>query len=136
VSLGDQRHDSPSRVVGLDLSVDRAPRTEGVSYLAADVTDSAQVRAALAVVRRMPLRIVVNCAGIGPSARILGRQGVHDLDLYSKVIWVNLIGTFTVMALAAEAMAQTEPLEHGQRGVIINNGETIQMDGALRMAPR
>ena len=123
-----------ARVVGLDLSVDRAPRTEGVSYLAADVTDSEQVRAAVAAARQGPLRIVVNCAGIGPSARVLGRRGVHDLDLYAKIITVNLIGTFTVLALAAEAMAQSEPLEHGQRGVIINTASIAAFDGQVGQA--
>jgi NAD(P)-dependent dehydrogenase (short-subunit alcohol dehydrogenase family) len=123
-----------ARVVGLDLSVDHAPPADGVSYVAADVTDSEQVRAAVAADRPRPLRIVVNCAGIGPSARILGRHGVHDLDLYARVIRVNLIGTFTVMALAAEAMARTEPLEHGQRGVIINTASVAAFDGQVGQA--
>jgi len=81
-----------------------------------------------------PLRVVVNCAGIGPSARILGKKGVHDLGLYAKVIQVNLIGTFTVLALAAEAMAQTEPLEYGQRGVIVNTASVAAYEGQIGQA--
>jgi NAD(P)-dependent dehydrogenase (short-subunit alcohol dehydrogenase family) len=81
-----------------------------------------------------PLRTVVNCAGIGPSARILGRKGVHDLGLYATVIKVNLIGSFTVLALASEAIAQTEPDEHGQRGVIINTASIAAYDGQVGQA--
>jgi NAD(P)-dependent dehydrogenase (short-subunit alcohol dehydrogenase family) len=99
------------------------------------VTNGEQVRAAVAeAVRQGPFRIVVSCAGIAPSARILGGSGVHDLGLYAKVIQINLVGTFTVMALAAEAIAQTEPLEHGQRGVIINTASIAAFDGQIGQA--
>jgi NAD(P)-dependent dehydrogenase (short-subunit alcohol dehydrogenase family) len=124
-----------AHVLGLDLAVDRVLRRDGVSYVAADVTDDEQVRAAVAAAAALgPLRIVVNCAGILSSARILGRRGVHDLGMYAKIVRVNLIGTFTVMALAAEAMAQTEPLEHGQRGVIINTASIAAFDGQVGQA--
>jgi NAD(P)-dependent dehydrogenase (short-subunit alcohol dehydrogenase family) len=123
-----------AHVVGLDLSVDNAPAADGISYLAADVTDGEQVRTAIAAAGPGPLRIVVNCAGIGPSARILGRGGAHDLALYAKVIQVNLIGTFTVMTLAAEAMAQTEPLADGQRGVVVNTASIAAFDGQVGQA--
>jgi NAD(P)-dependent dehydrogenase (short-subunit alcohol dehydrogenase family) len=106
-----------------------------VTYIAADVTSGEQVSAAVAAAAgEGPLRTVVNCAGIGPSARILGRNGVHDLDLYAKVIQVNLIGTFTVLALAAEAMAKTDPLEDGQRGVVINTASVAGFDGQIGQA--
>ena len=66
---------------------------------------------------RAPLRMVVNCAGLGWASRILSKKGVHDYDLFKTVVGVNLIGTFNVMRLAAEAIAQTEPVdESGQRG--------------------
>jgi NAD(P)-dependent dehydrogenase (short-subunit alcohol dehydrogenase family) len=121
-------------VFALDLqaSIDAAPSVDGVTYLAADVTDEAQVRAAVATAaEQAPLRTVVNCAGIGPSARILGRKGVHDLALYAKIVHVNLVGSFTVLALAAEAIAQTEPDENGQRGVVVNTASIAAYDGQV-----
>ena len=81
-----------------------------------------------------PLRIVVNCAGIGPSARILGRSGVHDLGLFAKIVHINLVGTFTVLALAAEEIAKTELLEHDQRGVIVNTASIAAFDGQVGQA--
>ena len=127
-----------ARVFALDLKdgVDKAPEVDGVTYVPTDVTDPEQVRAAVATAAGsgVPLRTVVNCAGIGPSARILGKKGVHDLALYAKVIQVNLIGTFNVLALASEAIAQTEADEHGQRGVIVNTASIAAYDGQIGQA--
>jgi NAD(P)-dependent dehydrogenase (short-subunit alcohol dehydrogenase family) len=124
-----------ARVIGIDLNVENAPSVDGVTYVAADVTDESQVRAAVAVAtERGPLRVVINCAGIAPSARIVGRGGVHDLGLFAKVVQVNLVGTFTVMALAAEEMAKTEPLEDGQRGVVVNTASIAAFDGQVGQA--
>jgi NAD(P)-dependent dehydrogenase (short-subunit alcohol dehydrogenase family) len=121
-------------VYALDLasSIEAAPDVAGVTYLAADVTDEQQVRAAVATASEtVPLRTVVNCAGIGPSARILGRKGVHDLALYAKIVQINLVGSFTVLALASEAIAQTEADENGQRGVIVNTASIAAYDGQI-----
>ncbi|OLF06324.1 3-hydroxyacyl-CoA dehydrogenase [Actinophytocola xinjiangensis] len=122
-------------VFALDLpaAIEQAPAVDGVTYLAADVTDTEQVEAAVATAAGsgVPLRVVVNCAGIGPSARILSRKGRHDLGLYRKVIEVNLVGTFTVLTVAAEAIAATEPDEHGQRGVVINTASIAAFDGQI-----
>jgi NAD(P)-dependent dehydrogenase (short-subunit alcohol dehydrogenase family) len=121
-------------VYALDLqaSIDQAPPVAGVTYLAADVTDEEQVRAAVAAAAEtVPLRTVVNCAGIGPSARILGRKGVHDLGLYAKIVQINLVGSFTVLALAAEAIGQTGADENGQRGVIVNTASIAAYDGQI-----
>jgi NAD(P)-dependent dehydrogenase (short-subunit alcohol dehydrogenase family) len=129
--------DAGARVYAVDLpaSIKAAPEVAGITYVEADVTDRDQVRAAVeAASADVPLRTVVNCAGIGPSARILGRKGVHDLDLYAKVIQVNLIGTFTVLALAAEAIAQTEPDADGQRGVIVNTASVAAYEGQVGQA--
>lgn len=118
--------------IDLQQSIDQAAAVEGVTYLAADVTDEQQVRAAVATASEgAPLRTVVNCAGIGPSARILGRKGVHDLALYAKVVQINLVGSFTVLALASEAIAQTEPDGNGQRGVIVNTASIAAYDGQI-----
>ncbi|WP_369227926.1 SDR family NAD(P)-dependent oxidoreductase [Streptomyces sp. R39] len=121
-----------ARVFGLDLDVTRAPEIDNVVYVKTDVTSEAEVRHAVALAAEQgPLRTVVNCAGIGPSARVLGKRGVHDLGLYAKVIQVNLVGTFTVLALAAEAIARTGPLEHGQRGVIVNTASVAAYEGQI-----
>lgn len=127
-----------SAVYAFDLAsaIDRAELVDGVTYLAVDVTDAEEVRAAVAQAADgvEPLRTVVNCAGIGPSARILGKGGIHDLDLYAKVIQVNLIGSFNVIALAAERMATTETDANGQRGVVINTASIAAFDGQVGQA--
>ena len=122
-------------VLDLAASIGKAPQADGIEYIETDVTDGDQVRAAVAKASAgAPLRTVINCAGIGPSTRILGRKGVHDLGLYAKVIQINLIGTFNVLAVASEAISQTEPDEYGQRGVIINTASIAAYDGQIGQA--
>lgn len=126
-----------ARVIGVDLapSIEKAGTVEGVTFVAADVTSEEEVRAALAQVDAdHPLRVVVNCAGIAPAQRTLSSQGPHDLGLFSKTIEVNLVGTFNVLRLAAEQMSQTEALEHGQRGVIINTASVAAYEGQIGQA--
>ena len=110
-----------------------AAGSAGIEHLAADVTDPAQVQSALdtAASSGMPLRIVVSCAGVGWAGRVLGKQGPHDLDLFRKVVEVNLVGTFNVMRLAAAAIAKTAPLEDGQRGVIVNTASIAAFEGQI-----
>ncbi|MBC7594897.1 MAG: SDR family NAD(P)-dependent oxidoreductase [Kineosporiaceae bacterium] len=124
-------------VFALDLpgSIEKAAQVAGVVYVATDVTNGDDVRAAVATAAEAaPLRTVVNCAGIGPSMRILGRKGVHDLDAFAKVIQINLIGTFNVLAVASEAIAATQADENGQRGVIINTASIAAYDGQVGQA--
>lgn len=128
-----------ARVVALDLpdACENAPAVDGVEYVPTDVTSEADVRAAVAVAAgddARPLRVVVNCAGIGPSARILGRKGTHSIELYRKVVEVNLLGTFVVLTVAAEAMAATEPDADGQRGVVVNTASIAAYDGQVGQA--
>ncbi|WP_433266998.1 SDR family NAD(P)-dependent oxidoreductase [Actinosynnema sp. CS-041913] len=120
-------------VFALDIKVDDAEPVAGVTYLAADVTSEEDVQAAVdtAAGSGRPLRVVVNCAGIGPSTRTVGKTGPHPLDLYRKVVEVNLVGTFNVLRLAAAAMGKTEPLEHGQRGIVINTASIAAYDGQI-----
>lgn len=120
----------------LPESIEKADQIPGVEYIAVDVTSPDQVRQGVGRVAAgaAPLRTVVNCAGIGPSARILGRNGVHDLELYSKVIQINLVGTFQVTALAAEQIATSEPDQNGQRGVIVNTASVAAYDGQIGQA--
>ncbi|QMS55824.1 SDR family NAD(P)-dependent oxidoreductase [Kocuria varians] len=127
-----------ARVVGIDLpaGIEKAPEVDGVIYAAADVTDEQQVRDAVDTAAAIaPLRTVVNCAGIGPSARVVGRSGVHDLALFERVVRINLVGTFTVLALAAEVMTAQEPVdEAGQRGVIVNTASVAAFEGQVGQA--
>ena len=101
-----------------------------------DVTDGGSVEEAVTSVtsRFGPLRGVVNCAGIAPAQRIIGREGPHSLDLFAKVVSVNLIGTFNVMRIAAAAMAGNELDAHGERGVIINTASVAAFDGQIGQA--
>lgn len=122
------------RVFGLDLAgaIESATPVDGITLVVADVTDEEQVHAAVAAANSdLALRIVVNCAGIGPAARILSKSGPHDLGLFSKVIAVNLVGTFNVLRLAAEVIAQSEPDDTGQRGVIVNTASIAAYDGQV-----
>lgn len=120
-------------VVGIDLqsSIDRATTTDGVRLVAADVTDPEQVAAALASITGNPLRIVVNCAGIAPARRILSSKGVHELDLFRRTIEVNLVGTFNVLRMAAELIAEQTADDNGQRGVIINTASVAAFEGQI-----
>jgi NAD(P)-dependent dehydrogenase (short-subunit alcohol dehydrogenase family) len=126
--------DQGARVFAVDLpvAIDKAPEVAGVTYVGADVTEPDQVQAAVdAAAAHGPLRAVVNCAGIGPSARILSKKGPHDLALFRRVVEINLIGTFNVVTLAAEEIAKTDADEHGQRGVIINTASIAAFDGQI-----
>lgn len=123
-------------VTGIDLPAAIAAAQQppaGVTLVAADVTSEEQVGAAVqaAVDGPTPLRIVVSCAGIAPAARVLGRTGPHDLDLFRTVVMVNLVGTFNVMRLAARAIAATDADEAGQRGVVVNTASIAAFDGQI-----
>ena len=123
------------RVFALDLKVEEAPEIAGVTYVGTDVTEPAQVQAAVdRAAEAGPLRTVVNCAGIAPSMRILGKKGPHDLEAYATVVKVNLIGSFNVLTLAAEKIAATEPLHDGQRGVVVNTASIAAYDGQVGQA--
>jgi NAD(P)-dependent dehydrogenase (short-subunit alcohol dehydrogenase family) len=99
-----------------------------------DVTDessvAAGVTAAMARFGEAP-RIVVNCAGIGLAARIVGREGKVSTDLFRRVIEVNLFGTYYVMTYAAQAMSELPPLDTGERGVIVNTASAAYEDGQV-----
>jgi NAD(P)-dependent dehydrogenase (short-subunit alcohol dehydrogenase family) len=105
----------------------------GQAFTKADVTDAGQIEAAVAAALQLgALRIAVSCAGIGLASRTLDRTGKpHDLDAFKTVIGVNLIGTFNVLRLAAAAIAKSDPLEHGERGVIINTASVAAFDGQI-----
>jgi NAD(P)-dependent dehydrogenase (short-subunit alcohol dehydrogenase family) len=105
-------------------------------FAPADVTSEDQVQAAVdAAVALGPLRILVNCAGIATPGKVLGRGGVLPLEAFSRVIQINLVGTFNVIRLAAAAMAETEPVSTDlggpERGVIINTASVAAFDGQI-----
>ncbi|NLE47360.1 MAG: 3-hydroxyacyl-CoA dehydrogenase [Sandaracinaceae bacterium] len=123
------------KVVILDRDADRAKKVAdeiGGAASPGDVTDPASVQAAIDAAKALgPLRIAVNCAGIGVGEKTVGRENVpHDLDSFRKVIEVNLIGSFNVMRLAAAAMAETESVD-GERGVIVNTASVAAFDGQI-----
>ena len=121
--------DSGARVVVADLESE-AP--EGVRFVETDVTDEGSVRAAVkAALEVGDLRGAVNCAGVASAEKVLGREGPHSLDSFARVVQVNLIGTFNVIRLAAEAMVGSEPSESGERGVIVNTASVAAFDGQI-----
>lgn len=129
--------DSGAAVFGLDLpaSIDRAGGAPaGVTLVPADVTGEAEVSAAVAQAAGSgpPLRIVVNCAGVGWAGRILSKNGPHDLEMFRTVLTVNLLGTFNVMRLAADAIAKTTPIDdEGQRGAVVNTASVAAFEGQI-----
>jgi NAD(P)-dependent dehydrogenase (short-subunit alcohol dehydrogenase family) len=109
----------------------------GAAHFAAiDVTSEADAQAAveLALTSFGHLHALINCAGIAPAERILGREGPHRLEIFSKVVSINLIGTFNMMRLAADAMAKEDPGEEGERGVIVNTASVAAFEGQIGQA--
>jgi len=106
---------------------------ERVIFAQTDVTNEESVQAALMLATTSfgGLHGVVNCAGIAIAERVVGKNGPHALASFSKVIQVNLIGTFNVIRLAAAHMAQSQPTETGERGVIINTASIAAFDGQI-----
>ena len=112
-----------------------AEPVDGITFVACDITDAQQVSGAVErAAGSLPLRVVVNCAGMAPSARILGRTGINDLQLFTRTVHINLVGTFTVLAIAANAISQTEPDIDGQRGAIINTASIAAFEGQIGQA--
>jgi len=128
-----------AKVALLDLNVESARQVAGeIGGLAVrcDVTRADSVQAALAEVQAAhgAARVAVNCAGIAPPAKVLGKEGPHSLDMFRQVIEVNLIGTFNMLRLTAEAMSGLDPLADGERGVIVNTASISAFDGQIGQA--
>ena len=127
------------RVAVLDRDAARAEdvaaRIGGIA-LACDVADAGAAEAAVAEAERRhgTPRILVNCAGIGTAARIVGRDGAMPLAAFERVIRVNLIGTFNLLRLAATAMSRLDPLDGGERGVVVNTASIAAYDGQVGQA--
>lgn len=107
----------------------------GQRYVHCDVTQEADGKAAVAAALELgPLFGLVNCAGVAPAAKIVGKNGAHPLDLFQKVVAINLVGSFNMMRLAAEAMSQNAPEPTGERGVLINTASVAAFDGQIGQA--
>jgi NAD(P)-dependent dehydrogenase (short-subunit alcohol dehydrogenase family) len=113
----------------------QAARIGGIG-VGCDVTDAASGEAAFAAARAAhgPVRILVNCAGIGSAGRIVGRDGPIKLVAFERVIRVNLIGSFNMLRLAAAEMSAAEPMEEGERGVIVNTASIAAYEGQIGQA--
>jgi NAD(P)-dependent dehydrogenase (short-subunit alcohol dehydrogenase family) len=121
-------------IADVDAEHGRAVAEElGARFAETDVTDGAAVQAAVDAVGG-DLHGVVNCAGIAWAERVVGRDGPHDLERFARVVQVNLIGTFNVIRLAASRMAQNEPTDAGERGVIVNTASVAAFDGQIGQA--
>jgi NAD(P)-dependent dehydrogenase (short-subunit alcohol dehydrogenase family) len=118
-----------------DLARDVAAQIRGVAC-GCDIASPESAQAALARARDAhgPARVLVNCAGIGGAKRILGKDGPMPLDQFARIVQVNLIGTFNMMRLAAADMASCEPLEDGERGVIVATASVAAYEGQIGQA--
>lgn len=121
------RNEEGAKAVGDDLG--------GVG-IGCDVADATSMEAAIqtAAETHGPARIVVNCAGVGPAARVIGRDGPMDLQKFAQVITINLVGTFNTLRLAAAAMQELDTLETGERGIIINTASVAAFEGQIGQA--
>jgi NAD(P)-dependent dehydrogenase (short-subunit alcohol dehydrogenase family) len=107
----------------------------GGLFIHCDVTLEDDGRAVVDAAARLgTLRGLVNCAGVAPASKTLGRDGPHPLALFERTVAINLTGTFNMARLAAEAMARTAPTDDGERGVIINTASVAAFDGQIGQA--
>jgi NAD(P)-dependent dehydrogenase (short-subunit alcohol dehydrogenase family) len=118
-------------VVVADLKGEAAG--DNVSFVETDVTDEGSARGAIerALSEFGGLHGAVNCAGVASAEKVLGSKGPHSLKSFARVVEVNLVGTFNVVRLAAEVLAENEPTEGGERGVIINTASVAAFDGQI-----
>lgn len=104
-------------------------------FVRCDVTQEADAQAVIdAAVGLGVLRGLVNCAGVAPAVKTVGKDGAHPLDVFQRAVNINLVGTFNMARLAAEAMSKTEAAEHGERGIIINTASVAAFDGQMGQA--
>lgn len=130
--------DAGGRVMLVDMDVAQGEELAdelgaAAQFVAADVTSEAEVMAAVAAAQEAfgTLHVVVNCAGIGLAMRTYGRQGAHPLDLFERVIRINLVGSFNVIRLCVPVIMRNHPDEGGERGVIINAASVAAYEGQI-----
>ncbi|WP_337058796.1 3-hydroxyacyl-CoA dehydrogenase [Pseudomonas sp. USHLN015] len=130
-----------ARVLLVDINAEAgaaraAELGDNARFQRADITHEDEARAAVAAAVEAfgAVHGLINCAGIAPAEKVLGRKGVHGLDSFRRVVEVNLIGSFNMLRLVAEAMAGNEPGEEGERGVLINTASVAAFDGQMGQA--
>ena len=125
-------------VVIADLQTDKGEaiaRELGGAFVKCDVSQEADAQAVVAkAVSLGKLMGLVNCAGIGPAMKTLGKEGAHPLAVFAKVVTVNLVGSFNMIRLAAEAMSRNDPEPTGERGVLISTASIAAYDGQIGQA--
>jgi NAD(P)-dependent dehydrogenase (short-subunit alcohol dehydrogenase family) len=126
------------KVVVADLQAERGQAVAaeiGGQFVKCDVSQEADGRAAVAVALTLGKLVgLVNCAGIATASKTVGKEGAHSLALFSKTITINLIGSFNMIRLAAEAMSRNEPEPTGERGVLISTASVAAYDGQIGQA--
>jgi NAD(P)-dependent dehydrogenase (short-subunit alcohol dehydrogenase family) len=126
------------KVVIADMVADKGTaiaREIGGAFVRCDVTQESDGQAVVAAATALgKLMGLVNCAGIAPAAKTVGKDGAHALALFAKVVTVNLIGSFNMIRLAAEAMSKNEPEPTGERGVLISTASVAAYDGQIGQA--
>lgn len=124
-----------AKVIALDQdATGQAAADEiGAAFAQVDVRNETEVQDAVQqAIARGPLRVVVNCAGVGWGGRVVDRTGApHDYDLFKRILEINLFGTFNVLRLAAAAMAGNEPSDTGERGVVVNTASIAGFEGQV-----
>jgi len=127
------------KVVIADMQADKGEavaRETGGAFVRCDVSSEADGQAVVAKALSMgKLMGLVNCAGIGPAEKTVGKTGPHSLALYTKTIMVNLVGSFNMIRLAAEAMSKNDPESTGERGCLISTASVAAYDGQIGQAP-
>ncbi|MRV74152.1 SDR family NAD(P)-dependent oxidoreductase [Duganella sp. FT92W] len=107
----------------------------GGVFVKCDVTSEADGKAVVEAATAMgTLRGLVNCAGVAPAVKTVGKDGPHPLDVFQRTVNINLVGTFNMCRLAADAMSKTEGAEHGERGIMINTASVAAFDGQIGQA--
>jgi NAD(P)-dependent dehydrogenase (short-subunit alcohol dehydrogenase family) len=129
------------KVVGLDINAEAGQALarelgDAVRFARADVASEADAQAAVEAARAAFGRIdgLINCAGVAPGERVVGRNGPHRLDSFARAISINLIGTFNMIRLAADVMSKQAPGPDGERGVIVNTASVAAFDGQIGQA--
>ncbi|CAN5398116.1 3-hydroxyacyl-CoA dehydrogenase [soil metagenome] len=127
-----------AKVVVADMQAEKGEavaREIGGTFVRCDVSQEADGQAAVASAQKLGKLVgLVNCAGIAPAEKTVGKNGPHALAVFSKTVTVNLIGTFNMIRLAADAMAKNEPESTGERGVLISTASVAAYDGQIGQA--
>jgi NAD(P)-dependent dehydrogenase (short-subunit alcohol dehydrogenase family) len=134
-------HAAGAKVIAADIALERGRQLAGelgerARFIRTDVTNEAEAQAAVQFAQTEfgAVHVLVNCAGIAPGERVLGKEGPHRLDSFARCLNINLIGSFNMLRLAAAAMAQNPPNAAGERGVIVSTASIAAFEGQIGQA--